>query len=362
MANRSEEGSVFKKGGKWYARLRYSDANGRRCEKKRTAPTQAAGWKKINELRAEVAADLSGRKTYKELDAFYRREYVHAARFAGGRKQSGFRQDLNSVERYLDRALEQFGDKPLDSITYDDLRRYKRHIEDLPVTDSKGNVIRRRSVSDVHHHLKRVRRLFKIAIEQGWMDVSPFDRGTGLIVEVFEAERTRVLTDVEEERLLDACDKWRQHLRQIIIFAVETACRRGEIQKLEWRHVDLTRRVIEIEATNTKTLKPRQVPITGRCAAILAEIREQQRGAIHRRVFNTGDFKTAFNKACEIAGLEDLHFHDLRHTAITRMLETLDRSEVMKISGHTQERTFMRYVNPNMASIADRLDRRRAVS
>ncbi len=73
------------------------------------------------------------------------------------------------------------------------------------------------------------------------------------------------------------------------------------------------------------------------------------------------DFKTAFNKACKIAGLEDLHFHDLRHTAITRMLETLDRSEVMKISGHTQERTFMRYVNPNMASIADRLDRRKAV-
>src|SRR6476661_3505004 len=83
---RSEEGSVFKKGGKWCARLRYADANGRRCEKKRTVPTQAAGWQMINDLRAQVAADQLGRKTYKELDEFCRREYVLAARFASGRE------------------------------------------------------------------------------------------------------------------------------------------------------------------------------------------------------------------------------------------------------------------------------------
>ena len=69
-------------------------------------------------------------------------------------------------------------------------------------------------------------------------------------------------------------------------------------------------------------------------------------------VFGGSDFKKGFNAAASEAGLDDVHFHDLRHTAITRMLEKgISPPLVMKISGHTQQRTFLRYVNQSESSV-----------
>jgi integrase len=69
-------------------------------------------------------------------------------------------------------------------------------------------------------------------------------------------------------------------------------------------------------------------------------------------VFTTGDCKRAFLSACEKAKLNDVHFHDLRHSAITRMLEKgISPPLVMKISGHTQQKTFLRYVNQSEDSV-----------
>ena len=352
---RRDTGSILKAkdGKRWYARLRYTDAAGKPREKKRTCANFALAKSAITQLQNEVDNELTEKKTYAELDAFYRKEYVHAAKIVGGKKVSGFRQDTRTVKRYLDRGLEFFGSMPLADITYDHCRRYKLEIEAMP---ARG---KHRSVSDVNHHLKRVRRLFKIAIEQGWLASDPFERGGSLIIETFEVERTRVLTRDEETRLLAACDKWRLHIVPVIITAIETGMRRGELQSLLWRDVDLTGRVIRVAAANTKTLKGRLVPISARLRSTLAQLRQNQLRP-NSPVFGNGDFKRAFNTACRNAKLYDVHFHDLRHTAITRMLEKgIPAVLVMKISGHTQQKTFMRYVNQtetSMREIADILD------
>ncbi|MBK8464976.1 MAG: tyrosine-type recombinase/integrase [Chloracidobacterium sp.] len=353
---RSFEGSIYKTkdGSRWFARLRYTDKSGTQREKKRTCISHAKAKAEIKNLKAEVADDARERKTYRELDAFFRKQYVHAAKFVGGKLVSGFRQDTATVERYLDRALEHFADTPIDAITYADVREYKRRIENLPTKSGA------RSVSDTNHHLKRVRRLFNIAVEQSWLSVNPFEKGGSLIVESFEVERTRILTADEETKMLAACDKWRQHLKPIIILAIETAMRRGEIQSLLWSNIDLTGRLIRIAASNTKTLKTRLVPISQRLKETLAQLRQHQLRP-NSRVFQSGDFKKAFAGACSDAEITDLHFHDLRHTAITRMLEKgISPPLVMKISGHTQQRTFMRYVNQTEQSIMEialKLDR-----
>lgn len=345
--SRRDEGSILKTpdGKRWFARLRYTDNEGKSREKKRTCTSHAAAKTAIGNLRREVESELSDQKTYAELDAFYRKEYVHEAKFVGGKKISGFRQDTKTVERYLDRALEFFADTKLDAITYDQCRRFKLHIASLP---ARGN---QRSVSDTNHHLKRVRRLFKVAIEQGWLDKDPFERGGSLIVESHETERTRILTRDEETKLLAACDKWRKHLIPLIITAIETGMRRGELQRLKWKDVDLTGRVIRVEALNTKTLKSRLVPITAKLKTTLAQLRQNQLRP-NSPVFGGEDFKRAFNTAVRLAKLKDLNFHDLRHTAITRMLEDgISPPLVMKISGHTQQKTFLRYVNQTEVSI-----------
>jgi integrase len=346
---RSVEGSIYRHddGRRWFARLQYTDAAGRRREKKRICRTHELAKRKLGELRGEIADAGSGRKTYRELDSYYRKTFVHKARFVGGKKLSGFRQDLASVEHYLDRALEQFGDKYLDEITYSDLREYKQTIADRETMYG-----RERSISDINHHLKWVRQVFTIAVENAWVKVSPFKLGRPLIIESHEVERTRVLSAVEETKLLTACDRWRGHIKPIIIFAIETALRAGEIKSLRWADVTLDGRCIKIRSLNSKTLKSRLVPLSGRAADVLA----QQRQNSGRRVLVFGDaaFKKAFHNACIDADLTDVHFHDLRHTAITRWLKKgMSIADAMKASGHSQMKTFMRYVNQSEESIFD---------
>lgn len=343
---RVPEGSIRRHtdGKRWLVRVRFTQG-GKRVSRSRICLNHALAKAALASILAEINAPANDVR-YSDLDAFYRREYVHKAKFVGERKISGFRQKISGIENYLDRALAFFGQRPLVGISYNDLREYKLHVESIP---ARGH---RRSVADTNHHLKQVRRLLNVAIEQGWLAVNPFSRGRALIVSSFEAERTRILTREEEARLLAACDdRKRSHLVPILIFAIETGCRRGEILKLRWESVDLAKRTIRIEAANAKTLKSRLVPITERLRQTLAGLgRKAFRPAA--RVFPVGDCKRSFATACRIAKLGDLHFHDLRHTAITRMLERgISPAIVMKISGHSQQKTFLRYVNQTESSV-----------
>jgi integrase len=365
------EGSVLRSGDKrWFARLRYTDCDGRRAEKKRIYPTKAAARAAIADLRAEIENELSDRKSYRQLDEFYRREYVHAAKLVGGKKVSGFRQDLRIVKGYLDAALAYFSDTPLDAIRFANVEAFANEIRDRPVVrfevrnGQRVEVHHPRSVADVNQHLRRLRRVLNVAVEQGWMTSNPFKHGRALILDSHEVERMRVLTQSEEDRLLAACHERSDFVKAGIIFAIETGLRLGELKRVQWRHIDLKNRLLRVEATTTKTLKPRMVPITARLVKVLTELRQKPVLQHSPYVFNGVSFRKAFETARNRAGLEDLHFHDLRHTAITRMLEQgITAPNVMKISGHTQHKTFMRYVNQTeegIYEIAMQLDARRA--
>lgn len=343
-----DEGSIYKTpdGRRWFARLRYTDAAGNAREKKRTCPTHSLAKAAISDLKLEIEDDARERRTYAQLDAFYRKEYVHAARFVGGQKITGFRQNLKVVEHYLDAAKGFFADQFVEDIGYPDLENFKKSIANKRTIHDKP-----RSVADVNQHLRRLRRVLNVAIEQGWLVINPFKKGRSLISESFETERTRTLTAAEEMRLLAKCTGKRKHLAPIIIFAIETGVRRGELLAVRWSAVDLKRRVITIAGTSTKTLKARLVPVSSRLAETLAQLRQNQLRP-NSLVFGGTDFKKSFIGARTDAKLADVHFHDLRHTAITRMLEKgISPPLVMKISGHTQQKTFMRYVNQSETSV-----------
>lgn len=354
---RSAEGSTYKAkdGKKWVARLRYTDKDGLRREKKRLCLTYKAASLKVAELKQEVDFDKKDRRTFNQLDVYYRKTYVHEAKFVSGQKVSGFRQSLDAVNHYLNAALAYFGNRPLDEITFADLQKFKAMIMERPTVHD-----RQRSVSDTNQFLKRLRRLFTVAVEQGWLAVNPFKRGGSLITESFEVQRTRVLSAAEETGLLAQCKGKRLHLKPLLVFAIETACRKNEILSLKWEAVNFERRFITIEATTTKTLKKRLVPISARLLEILEQQWKNSRRRTSDLVFTTGDCKRAFLGAIAATGLRDVHFHDLRHTAITRMLEKgISPPLVMKISGHSQMKTFLRYVNQTESSIyeiAMRLD------
>jgi integrase len=359
LMKRRDQGSIFRHGDgkRWIARLQYINAKGIRSSKKRTVLTHEKAKLALIELEKEIAQDFSDRKTFRELDQFFRKEYVHPARFVGGRKVSGFKQPTQIIESYLDKALGQFGDAYLDEISFSDLLDYKKLLANTP---TKHKVPKPRSVADVNQNLRRLRRLLNVAIEQGWLLSNPFKLGKGLIADSHEVERTTVLTPSEEAKLIAACSAHRQHIRPIVIFAIDTAARKGEIESVKWFDVNFESKYIRVRNKTRNVETTRFVPMPSRLEKVLAELRQNSRKP-NSFVFNVGDFKKAWKGACKAAGLADLHFHDLRHTGITRWLEKgVSISDAMKASGHTQIKTFMRYVNQHessMSSFVEKLDR-----
>lgn len=169
--------------------------------------------------------------------------------------------------------------------------------------------------------------------------------GKSLISVGDEKPRERILTREEEERLLAACTGWRAHLRPIIICALDTGMRRGELFKLKWADVDFENKLITIRAFNTKTMRQRQIGMTKRLARELAVLYAKNTNP-DALLFGIGSTKGAWNKVRRQAGVMDLRFHDLRHTYATRLVSKhLPLSEVGRVLGHTQPTTTYRYTN-----------------
>ena len=126
--------------------------------------------------------------------------------------------------------------------------------------------------------------------------------------------------------------------------------RQGEIFSLRWRDVDLEERLLNIQAFHTKTMKERQVAITTRLAIELERLKASAPDDRDGLVFGILDnVKRSFTAARSKAELKDLRFHDLRHTAATRLVGAhIPLSEVGRVLGHTQANTTYRYVNANV--------------
>jgi integrase len=168
--------------------------------------------------------------------------------------------------------------------------------------------------------------------------------------------RTRRFQNDEEQRLLDACDRGRTPLlRPLIILAVETAMRRGELLDLRWEHVDLKLRVAHLPLT--KNGDSRDIPLSRRAVQTLEELRAD--GIRQERVFPvTGSsVRLAFEHLRVRAGMSDFRFHDLRHEAISRLFEKgLNIAEVGSISGHRELKMLQRYTHLRAADLVARLD------
>jgi len=97
-------------------------------------------------------------------------------------------------------------------------------------------------------------------------------------------------------------------------------------------------------------MKERQVAITTRLALELDLLKASAPDNVDGLVFGISDnVKRSFTAARNKAGLKDLRFHDLRHTAATRLVGAhIPLSEVGRVLGHTQPNTTYRYVNANI--------------
>lgn len=169
--------------------------------------------------------------------------------------------------------------------------------------------------------------------------------------------RTRRLNAGEEDKLLAACDRGRTPLmKPLIVLAIETAMRRGEMLDLRWEHVDLDRRVAHLPLT--KNGESRDIPLSRRATVLLQQLRERPGRDLERVFPMTGNaVRLAFEHLRVRATMLDFHFHDLRHEAVSRLFEKgLNIAEVSTISGHKELRMLQRYTHLRAVDLVKRLD------
>jgi integrase len=350
---RPRSGSIWIDKGDIYARVTYTDEFGKRKSVRRKAFSRTHARQLIKEMlreiedRGEASLDTS-RLTFAQLAKHYKERYATPAKYIENRKIAGLRSHVE-VSRIVEILASHFGTKKLRSVTHGDILHFKSQRLDTIVKFKKAPP-RQRSIATVNRELTVLKRMFSIALREGWILRHPFSGSDTVISSSDENKRTRVISYEEEDLLLDACDERREKLRVIIICALDTGMRRGEILSLRWRDINFETKRINIQAMNTKTLKARSVPITDR---LLAELDALPHRAESARVFGITDtVKRSWATAKRIAGITDLKFHDLRHTCATRLVQGgLPLVEVSRILGHTNIATTFRYANTDDSTL-----------
>lgn len=165
--------------------------------------------------------------------------------------------------------------------------------------------------------------------------------------------RTRVLDPTETARLFEALGETRNPwIAPLVKLALATAMRRSELLSLTWTQVDLRRRTAFLR--DTKNGHSRHVPLSPEALAVLEPLPRSADG----RVFPTTApaLRKAFERARERAGLSDLHLHDLRHCATTKLAEALPNVlELAAVTGHRDQRMLARYFHANPEALALKL-------
>ena len=197
-----------------------------------------------------------------------------------------------------------------------------------------------------------IRHCLKVAISE-WglmLSVNPVDQ---IKKPPSPKSRNRRLNDGEYERLEQASKLTKnQHIWPIVVFAIETGMRRGEILGLSWDNVDLKRRTAFLPLT--KNGSSRQVPLSTKAVSILQQ--QEPRTDTHPFPVNANAFRLAWDRLRSRADLNDLRFHDLRHEAISRFFEMgLTVPEVALISGHKDVKMLFRYTHLKVDSVVSRL-------
>lgn len=332
---RPRSGSIREKDGKIIVRTSYTDSAGRRHQIKRQVRSRSEGQRVLNEIlsgldRSHPALLDGSVETFFELSHWYETTHAIDPVYVDGHKVAGLRGKRTVIYR-LGLLREYFGHRKLRTITYGQIEAYKLHR--LEQKNPHGNPIK---LATVHRELALLRTIFNLARREGWIPQNPFNDGKPLIVKSYERGRSRVLSLDEESRLLSVCVGEREHLRPIVVCALDTGLRPGEIFSLTWQSVNLSARQITVFAMNTKTLTTRQVPISRRLMAELRILLGDKRSDDERVFGIQRSIAKAWKTACRLAGLTDLRFYDLRHTFDSRLMEAgMNPLIVSRLMGHS---------------------------
>jgi integrase len=324
--------SVYKRGRIWYYNFTVKG-----CRYKKALPEART---KSDAVRAEVGARqavfdgrLADKVEQTSFSTFVQNTFLP---WSKAHKRS-WRDDI-----YISKTLQAFfGERRFDEIPMMLVEKFKKERRE---SATRGGKVRQPAT--VNRELCVLSKIFSLAIDYGVATTNPCLRVRKLRT---ENRIIRYLEQNEEERLEKALDK-RPRLRAIVIIAISTGMRLGEILSLAWEQVDFSRRVIHL--TNTKGGRERFVPLT-EPARVELEARRFEANASSVFVFPSakidgaqGSIKRAWSKTLSEAGIRSFRFHDLRHTAATRLADVgEDAFIIASILGHSTIQMSARYAH-----------------
>ena len=238
----------------------------------------------------------------------------------------------------------------------------------------------------VNRDLDRIRKVYSCAVEWDFIADHPMRKVKRLKV---DNARVRYLTDAEESRLRNALsareterrasrdrhnawhaergskghaqwpdDGFTDHLMPLVLVALNTGLRRGELFALDWRSVNLPLRILTVEAGNAKSGKTRHVPLNDEAQDVLTRWRRQGNGKGLVFPGVGGARMTNINKSWDglttAAEMPDFNFHDLRHTFASRLVMAgVDLNTVRELLGHADIKMTLRYSHLAPGKLAD---------
>jgi integrase len=193
----------------------------------------------------------------------------------------------------------------------------------------------------VNRDLSVLRRVLNWAVEEGLIPVNPLGR---LRLPAERVEPRPVMSIPEEDALLAAVPP---EFQNVIIAALDTGMRRGELLSQRWEHLDFTRELLFVSRSKTAAGEGREIPLTRRLSQILYAFRQDEGIVFGMRQNSISSIRRAWKAAVRRARLRHFRFHDLRHSFNTRLMEAGVMPDVrMALMGHTSgQQVHARYTH-----------------
>ena len=240
-------------------------------------------------------------------------------------------------ERFGPLPLRRFDTRLLESFQSERLQAGKKKLKSEEIVGNKPGTINR--------HITILKHMFTKAAEWDMVEEEVSKRVHKVKLLEEQNARLRYLAKDECDRLIEACDK---HLQPIVITALHTGMRKGEILNLKWDNVDLKHGFILLD--RTKNGERREIPISETVKNVLQGIvrrldvlyvfYEASTGSPYRNV------QRSFNSALKRAKIRDFRFHDLRHTFASHLVMAgVDLTTIRELLGHKTLTMTLRYAH-----------------
>jgi integrase len=322
--------SLWKRGRIWWA---FFEIDGVRHQISTRTPNRRDAERIVEQLKRDAALK---RHTLTRLDPALTFGALAARFIAAGESKSHHRDRFTWLLSYL-------ADTPIGQITKASAREYRQ--ARLAAT--------RVSDATVNRDLSVLRHLLYWAVDEGLLEANPLTR----LRLVRERPPQRPVLRLDEERRLMAAAP--VHLKDLIVVALDTGMRRGELLHQRWEHVDLARRLLAVTHSKTAGGEGREIPLTTRAYTLLDGRAHEAALVFTYHEQPIGTIKTAWKATLRRAGTRHVRFHDLRHTFNTRLLEVGVLQEVRKaLMGHSSGASVhARYTHIELPLLRDAIQR-----